>query len=342
MTDAIIPLRSFTDEEAQAWLRLHSGTQLTVSEIARMWRWERTRASRRLKAWAEAGQIVREPGTDGRMVITVVVLPVVVRDARVLAPCADPVHTLAHAAQPLNGHEKWPVDEGAGVQGVQGVGVQGVQGVRLGGTDGVAAYFSVSGMTEIFRGAPVAVMALAGTMEIGKLALAGWLSAHWRMSGWMLRLALVALVVGLALINAVGVFGRLVEAHVGVAAAGISSVLERMGALDARVAEQEHVVADIDRRISQIDQAIEEATRRGRAVGAMMLAGEQRGIRDGLVATRQKEADVMVELRARHAVLDGERQRVEASTGPVRYIAMMAGVETETAVRWLIADRGVL
>jgi hypothetical protein len=33
---------------------------------------------------------------------------------------------------------------------------------------------------------------------------------------------------------------------------------------------------------------------------------------------------------------EGQRQRVEASTGPVRYLAVMAGLETEAAVRWLI------
>jgi len=115
-----------------------------------------------------------------------------------------------------------------------------------------------------------------------------------------------------------------------------SDVVEQLGALDARVAEQEHVVADIDRRTSQIDAAIEEATRRGRAVGAMTLAGEQRRMRDGLVAARQKQADGLVVLRAQRPALGGQRQRVEASTGPVRYLAVMAGVETEAAVRCLI------
>src|SRR5258706_6549545 len=44
----------------------------------------------------------------------------------------------------------------------------------------VAAYFSVTGMAEIFPGAPAAVMVLAATMEAGKLVVAGWLAAHWR------------------------------------------------------------------------------------------------------------------------------------------------------------------
>src|SRR6266700_3139889 len=107
----------------------------------------------------------------------------------------------------------------------------------------VAAYFSVTGMTEIFPGAPVAVMVLAATMEAGKLVIAGWLAEHWRRVGGKMRSVMVALVAGLALINAAGVFGKLVEAHVSVAASARSSVAERTETLDARVTAQSAAVA---------------------------------------------------------------------------------------------------
>ena len=122
----------------------------------------------------------------------------------------------------------------------------------------VAAYFSVAGMAEIFPGDPVAVMVLAGTMEAGKLVIAGWLAAHWRRTNWKMRTVLVALVAGLALINAAGVFGKLVEAHVSVAATSRSGVTERIEALDARVKAQSAAVADLDGRIAQIDRAVDE------------------------------------------------------------------------------------
>ena len=44
--------------------------------------------------------------------------------------------------------------------------------------------------------------------------IAGWLAAHWRRTNWKMRTVMMALVAGLALINAAGVFGKLVEAHV--------------------------------------------------------------------------------------------------------------------------------
>jgi hypothetical protein len=200
----------------------------------------------------------------------------------------------------------------------------------------VAAYFSVAGMAEIFPGDPVAVMVLAATMEAGKLVIAGWLAAHWRRTNWKMRSVMVALVAGLALINAAGVFGKLVEAHVSVAASSRSGVTERIEALDARVRAQTAVVADLDGRIAQIDRAVDESTRLGRVTRAINIATQQRVTRDGLDTQRQAATTTLVGLQAQRAALAGERSRIEASAGPIQYLAMMVGVAPEVAVRWLI------
>ena len=200
----------------------------------------------------------------------------------------------------------------------------------------VAAYFSVAGMAEIFPGAPVAVMVLAATMEAGKLVIAGWLAAHWRRTNWKMRFVMVALVAGLALINAAGVFGKLVEAHVSVAATSRSGVTERIEALDARVTAQTAAVADLDSRIAQIDRAVDESTRRGRVTRAINIATQQRVTRDGLDTQRQAATATLVGLQAQRAALAGERSRIEASAGPIQYLAMMVGAAPEVAVRWLI------
>lgn len=200
----------------------------------------------------------------------------------------------------------------------------------------VAAYFSVTGMAEIFPGAPVAVMVFAATMEAGKLVIAGWLAAHWRRVGWSMRFVMVTLVAGLALINAVGVFGKLVEAHVSVAATSRSSVTERIEALDARVKAQSAVIADLDGRIAQIDRAVDESTKRGRITRALDIASQQRVARDGLDSQRQAATTTLVAQQGERAALVGERARIEASTGPIQYLAMMAGTAPEDAVRWLM------
>jgi hypothetical protein len=116
----------------------------------------------------------------------------------------------------------------------------------------VAPFFSVKGMAEIFPGAPVAVMVLAATMEAGKLVIAGWLAAHWQPVGWKMRSVLVALVAGLALINAAGVFGKLVEAHVSVAASARCSVAERIETLDILLTPNRISAPVVDERVAKI------------------------------------------------------------------------------------------
>lgn len=204
------------------------------------------------------------------------------------------------------------------------------------GLASVAGYFSVSGMAEIFPGAPVEVMTLAATMEAGKLIIVGWLAAHWRDSGFRLRAMLTTLVLGLALINGIGVFGKLVEAHVGAVSGVQAQVAGKVEAMDVRINAQAADVADLDRRIAQIDSAIDEATRRGRVNAAMALAEQKRRDRDALTQQRAREAATLTALRTERANLGSERAHAEAAAGPVRYLATLAGTDTETAVRWLI------
>jgi hypothetical protein len=40
----------------------------------------------------------------------------------------------------------------------------------------VAAFITLTGKVEVFPGAPVAIT--VGSMEVGKLIIAGWLAAH--------------------------------------------------------------------------------------------------------------------------------------------------------------------
>ncbi len=61
-----------------------------------------------------------------------------------------------------------------------------------------------------------------------------------------------SLVAGLAVINATGVYAQLVAAHVA-----------------AKIDVQAHTVADLDRRLNQVDLAIEEAAKRGKTNTAL-------------------------------------------------------------------------
>jgi DNA-binding MarR family transcriptional regulator len=61
------------NEAALNSLRHAGQVETTITALAGKWGWERTRASRALKRWEDAGLITRRSGSEGRIVITAVV-----------------------------------------------------------------------------------------------------------------------------------------------------------------------------------------------------------------------------------------------------------------------------
>ena len=200
----------------------------------------------------------------------------------------------------------------------------------------IAAYFSVSGMTRIFPGAELAVIVMTATMEAGKLAGAAWLSRNWSVMALGLRTVLSALVVILACINAVGVFGQLSAAHLNPHVSAITANETEAANQNAKIDAQQRLLADLTRRISQIDSAIEEATKRGRSSSAMDLAKEQRRNRADLVQQRSKEEAGLIELRTAQARTTGEQQKAAADVGVLQYAATLFGIDREQMIQLLI------
>jgi hypothetical protein len=105
--------------------------------------------------------------------------------------------------------------------------------------------------------------------EAAKLVTAGWLAGRWRATAWVWRLVLVALVADLAIINAAGVCAQLVAANAGSRGEATSVIETQDATLAARIEVAAHNVADLDRRVGQIDSLIEEAAKRGRTNAAL-------------------------------------------------------------------------
>jgi len=121
----------------------------------------------------------------------------------------------------------------------------------------VSAAFSIDGLTAIFAGAFWAVITMGAALEAGKLVAAAWLTEHWNSAPPQLRLVLAAMVGVLMSLNAVGVFGFLARAHM---ASVDLALADGTANTDARLAIQRESAADFDRRIAQIDAAIEVST----------------------------------------------------------------------------------
>src|SRR5258706_2776075 len=184
----------------------------------------------------------------------------------------------------------------------------------------VAALFSIQGMVQLFPGAPLLIIAMASMMEAGKLVTAGWLARRWRATAWFWRYILVALVAGLAVINAAGVYAQLVAAHVGDRGQAASHLEAQTADIDAKISVQAHIVADLDRRLAQIDAAVEKATEKGRTTAAMKLADDQRRARAGLAEERKHEAGTLATLQAERTTVAAKGRQIDTAGAPIRFV----------------------
>ena len=202
----------------------------------------------------------------------------------------------------------------------------------------VSAAFSIDGLTAIFAGAFWPVITMGAALEAGKLVAAAWLTEHWNSAPSLLRAVLVAMIFVLMSLNAIGVFGFLTRAHLDHMAAIDLALADRSADTVARLTIQGQTIADLDRRIAQIDAAIEQSTRLGRPAGAMTIADQKRRDRADIVAERQREAHALAGLQIEKARIDAQRRRAEAEVGPVRYLAELMGApaaDLERPVRLL-------
>jgi hypothetical protein len=340
-TAKIAPLHPLDEAAALDWLRSQPGgtVTLTGAELGRRWGRHRQWVRRRLAAWAKAGLVTLRGNTVTAADVTPVPeVPVVAPAAPPPAPPDGPgpareTDTVL-APVPFITPAFRPVPER--VEPAAGVDVAAYTcAVALAG---VAAWFSVRGMTVLFPGAPSSVVALAVTMEGTKLVTTGWLAARWSVTPWVLRFVLMAFVAGIALINGVGVFSQLVSAHVGDRAAAASAVQVHDAEIAARLEAAAGKLADIDRRLGQIDTAIETAAKSGKTQTALSAIESQRRARAALAGEREQAAGTFATLKAERASVAAKGHQVEAEAAPIRYVAEMIGAsaDSEQAIRWLI------
>jgi hypothetical protein len=200
---------------------------------------------------------------------------------------------------------------------------------------GIAAYFSITGMIVLFPGAPTAIVVMGVVMETAKLITVAFLAHQWRLLGWLSRLVLMTLVFGLASINAAGVYSQLVAAHFGDRSA-TSAVETEAAAVAAKSDLQAQTIADLDRRVAQIDGVIAEMTKRGRTSGALEAISTQRKQREALVGQRRHEAETLAALKTEAGAVAARTRQMEVEAAPIMYVAQMMGASTEQAIRMLI------
>jgi len=315
-----VPPHPFEEMDALAWLRSQPDGRVTASaaELGRQWGWNRMRTGRRLKAWQKAGLIRR----DAEAIIVTTPVTSTVTDITPTVTKAVSVTAMSETAVIRRSITQ----------------VKAAAFIVALALACVSAAFSIDGLTAIFAGAFWPIITMGAALEAGKLVAAAWLTEYWHSAPPLLRLVLVAMIGVLMSLNAIGVFGFLTRAHLDHMAVVDLALTDRTADIDARLSIQGQRVADLDRRIAQIDTAIEESTRLGRPVGAMTIADQKRHERADIVAERQRQIPALASLQVEKAKIDAQRRRAEADVGPLRYLGELMGTpatDLERPVRLL-------
>jgi len=145
-------------------------------------------------------------------------------------------------------------------------------------------------MVVLFPGAPLSVVGMTVAMEAAKLVTAGCSPDAGPRPGGSCASSWPASCSGSPSSTRRGVYAQLVAAHVGERGAAVAGLDTQDATLGARIEVAAHTVADLDRRLSQIDTSIEEAAKRGRTNAALSAIESQRKARAGLVDERNREA----------------------------------------------------
>src|SRR5260370_24682744 len=108
-----------------------------------------------------------------------------------------------------------------------------------------------------------------------------------------------------------------------------SAVETQTATLDSRIAVQQHTVDDLDRRVRQIDSAIEEAAKRGKTNTALSAMEGQRQRRQAIVEERRREGGTLATLQTERASALARGRQMEVESAPIRYVAELVGADTD-------------
>lgn len=181
----------------------------------------------------------------------------------------------------------------------------------------VAAYFSIVGLALIFSAAPMAIMVMGITLEIGKLVTASFVYRSWNRINLVMRTYFVISVVILSVITSLGIFGYLSKSYISDSASIYRTEIQIKTREEQLSIEQK-----------RLDNLIRQQEQRDFAV---------RRIEREINETQTKIFDLTTQI----GELRSQKSDLGTEIGPIRYIAELiygdSGMDTiDRAVRIII------
>ena len=206
----------------------------------------------------------------------------------------------------------------------------------------IAAGYSIAGLTALFAGAVVPIIAMGSALEVGKLVAASWLYNNWRNKfvPQTLKFYLTFATIVLVFITSMGIFGFLSKAHLDQVQPTASNEI-RVELIQTQIDQQNTIINRSQNTLSLLDKTLEKYIDMEYVTRGLKEREKQKPERDALTLSINNATDKISELTDKKGVLQLEVQKLEAEVGPIKYIAELIYGDTakdhfDEAVRWVI------
>ena len=206
----------------------------------------------------------------------------------------------------------------------------------------IAAGYSIVGLSTLFAGAVVPIIAMGSALEVGKLVAASWLYNNWRnkLVPYSIKMYLTFAVIVLIFITSMGIFGFLSKAHLDQVKPTSSNNI-KIELIDKQINQQQLVIDRAEGQLTLLDKALEVYIDKEYVSRGLKERKKQEEERTILNTTITDASNKIGELTLQKSELALEQDKIEAEVGPIKYIAELIYGEQakdhfDKAVRWVI------
>ena len=218
-----------------------------------------------------------------------------------------------------------------------------------------AAFYSVSGLSKLFAGASLAVIIMAGSLEVAKLVIASLLYQYWGKLNKVLRIYLTIATTVLILITSMGIYGFLsaayqetankagnVDAQVTLVETKRDNIKEQLAVYTAEKESINKAVADL--RTGLANNVIQYKDKDGNLITTTSSA-TRKALEKQLDQAIERQTNINTKVDELNTQLfNYETEIVDISTnselagelGPLKYLSNLTGVSMDRIINWLL------
>jgi len=185
----------------------------------------------------------------------------------------------------------------------------------------IAAGYSIVGLSTLFAGAVVPIIAMGSALEVGKLVAASWLYHNWNSDvPRLLKGYLFGAIIILIFITSLGIFGFLSKAHLDQVKPTSSNNI-KIELLDKQINQQNLIIDRAEKSLNLLDKALEVYIDKEYVTRGLKERKKQEVERNDLNTAITEASDKIANLTNKKAELELSQDKIEAEVGPIKYVA---------------------